>query len=141
MRYAGAIARAALSYSARRPPSPHSATWIVSSSSNRSLPDAYADAYFGLLEDLERLFRRAVDLGMVSAITISISWKGSRTTGLCFMRRKVHALLYDIQQAGRLVHGFTQGKTFDDCAQDPLLRSGVERQLEIVAEALNSSAR
>ena len=32
-------------------------------------PDSYADACFGLLEDLERLFGRSVDLVMTSAIT------------------------------------------------------------------------
>lgn len=32
-------------------------------------PSAYADAYFGLLEDLDRLFGRHVDLVMTSAIT------------------------------------------------------------------------
>jgi uncharacterized protein len=32
-------------------------------------PDAYADAYFGLLEELEQLFGRPVDLVMTSAIT------------------------------------------------------------------------
>jgi predicted nucleotidyltransferase len=32
-------------------------------------PDTYADAYFGLLEDLERLFGRPVDLIMTSAVT------------------------------------------------------------------------
>lgn len=32
-------------------------------------PSAYADAYFGLLEDLERLFGRHVDLVMTSAVT------------------------------------------------------------------------
>jgi hypothetical protein len=32
-------------------------------------PSAYADAYFGLLEDLERLFGRPVDLVMTSAVT------------------------------------------------------------------------
>jgi predicted nucleotidyltransferase len=32
-------------------------------------PNAYADAYFGLLEDLEQLFGRPVDLIMTSAIT------------------------------------------------------------------------
>jgi predicted nucleotidyltransferase len=32
-------------------------------------PDDYADAYFGLLEDLERLFGRSVDLVMTSACT------------------------------------------------------------------------
>jgi predicted nucleotidyltransferase len=31
--------------------------------------DTYADAYFGLLEDLERLFGRSVDLVMTSAVT------------------------------------------------------------------------
>lgn len=31
-------------------------------------PGAYADAYFGLLEDLERLFGRPVDLIVASAI-------------------------------------------------------------------------
>jgi hypothetical protein len=32
-------------------------------------PDGYADAYFGLLENLERLFGRPVDLVMTSAVT------------------------------------------------------------------------
>ena len=32
-------------------------------------PDTYADAYFGLLEDLEQLFGRSVDLVMTSAVT------------------------------------------------------------------------
>lgn len=32
-------------------------------------PDTYADAYFGLLEELERLLGRPVDLVMTSAVT------------------------------------------------------------------------
>ncbi len=32
-------------------------------------PDQYADAYFGLLEDLQELFQRPVDLVVASAIT------------------------------------------------------------------------
>ena len=32
-------------------------------------PATYADAYFGLLEALERLFGRSVDLVMISAVT------------------------------------------------------------------------
>ena len=32
-------------------------------------PGGYADAYFGLLEDLEHLFGRSVDLVMTSAVT------------------------------------------------------------------------
>jgi uncharacterized protein with HEPN domain len=52
------------------------------------------------------------------------------------MDPKARALLYDIQQAGTLIVGFTSGKAFEDYANDPLLRSGVERQLEIIGEAL-----
>jgi hypothetical protein len=37
----------------------------------------------------------------------------------------------------RLVDDFTRGKSADDYANEPLLRSGVERQLEIVGEALS----
>jgi uncharacterized protein with HEPN domain len=57
------------------------------------------------------------------------------------MDPKAGALLYDIQQAGMLVERFTRGKTFDHYEHDPLLRSGVERQLEIIGEALNQLAR
>jgi uncharacterized protein len=32
-------------------------------------PDEYADAYFGLLEDLQELFQRPVDLVVATAIT------------------------------------------------------------------------
>jgi uncharacterized protein with HEPN domain len=57
------------------------------------------------------------------------------------MDPKTGALLYDIQQAGMLVDRFTNGKAFDDYVTDFLLRSAVERQLEIVGEALSQLAR
>jgi uncharacterized protein with HEPN domain len=53
------------------------------------------------------------------------------------MRLEALKFLYDIKGACALLSSFIAGKTFDDFAGDALLRSGVERQLTIVGEALN----
>jgi uncharacterized protein with HEPN domain len=53
------------------------------------------------------------------------------------MRLEALKYLYDIQQACRLLAAFVAGKTFADYSSEALLRSGVERQLTIVGEALN----
>ena len=52
------------------------------------------------------------------------------------MEVEVKKYLYDIQQAVQRVTKFTAGKTFDDYEQDAMLRAAVERQFEIVGEAL-----
>ena len=52
------------------------------------------------------------------------------------MPRDPRAWLLDILAACDLLAEFTRGKTFEDYASDGLLRSGVERQLEIIGEAL-----
>ncbi len=57
------------------------------------------------------------------------------------MRREAKKYLYDIQQAAELIAGFTAGKTLADYAGDAMLRSAVERQFEIIGEALAQLAR
>jgi len=49
--------------------------------------------------------------------------------------------LYDIREATAAIFRFVRGKTFDDYAQDELLRSGIERKFEIIGEALNRIRR
>lgn len=57
------------------------------------------------------------------------------------MRRELRKYLYDIQTAADLISQFTRGKSFEDYTRDPMLRSAVERQFEIIGEALAQLAR
>jgi uncharacterized protein with HEPN domain len=52
------------------------------------------------------------------------------------MRRECRKYLYDIQKACELLAEFARGKTLADYSADPLLRSGVERQFEIISPAV-----
>jgi uncharacterized protein with HEPN domain len=53
------------------------------------------------------------------------------------MHADARKLLWDARVAAERAARFTNGKTFADYQADDLLRSGVERQLTIVGEALN----
>lgn len=57
------------------------------------------------------------------------------------MRLEAKKFLYDVKQAADLLLHFSRGKTFADFTTDPLLRSAVERQFEIIGEALNQLSR
>ncbi len=57
------------------------------------------------------------------------------------MKLETRKHLYDIQHAANLVKEFTNDKTFVDYESDSMLRSAVERQFEIIGEAMTSLAR
>jgi uncharacterized protein with HEPN domain len=49
--------------------------------------------------------------------------------------------LYDIKAACDLIAAFVRGKSLANYLSDPMLRSAVERQFEIIGEALSQAAR
>jgi uncharacterized protein with HEPN domain len=53
------------------------------------------------------------------------------------MQRDPRTYLWDAHRAVELLRRFSDGKTFTDYQADAMLRSAVERQFEIVGEALN----
>jgi uncharacterized protein with HEPN domain len=57
------------------------------------------------------------------------------------MRRDPRAYLWDAQAAVDRILEFTSGRSLDDYLVDAMLRSAVERQFEIVGEALNQLAK
>ncbi len=57
------------------------------------------------------------------------------------MRLEAKKYLYDIQQAAARIAEFTTGKEFEQYRGDAMLRAAVERQFEILGEALAQLAR
>lgn len=57
------------------------------------------------------------------------------------MPRDVRKYLFDIEQACRLIRSFVAEKSFEHYRADPMLRSAVERQFEIIGEALNQALK
>ena len=52
------------------------------------------------------------------------------------MRPEIAKLLHDMKSATERIDRFVKGKNFEDYVADELLRSGVERQFEIIGEAM-----
>jgi uncharacterized protein with HEPN domain len=57
------------------------------------------------------------------------------------LKRDPKTLLWDAQEAARIIATITAGKTFAEFDHNVVLRSAVERQFEIVGETLAQLAR
>ena len=57
------------------------------------------------------------------------------------MKLEARKYLYDIQHAAGLLREFTSAKTLADYEGDAMLRSAVERQFEVIGEAMAQLAR
>ncbi len=57
------------------------------------------------------------------------------------MRLEVKKYLFDIRRAADRLAEFLAGKTFADYQRDAMLRAAVERQFEIIGEAISQLAR
>lgn len=57
------------------------------------------------------------------------------------MRRDPRAYLWDALAAAERILEFTRGRSFDEYLASEMLRAGVERQFEIIGEALRQLAQ
>ena len=57
------------------------------------------------------------------------------------MQRKAPKLLEDIRQAAQRISEWSASRTLEQYRDDPMLRSAVERNLEVIGEAINRLAR
>lgn len=56
------------------------------------------------------------------------------------MRRESRAFLWEAHRAAQLIRRFVEGREWTDYVDDVMLRSAVERQFEVVGEALERLA-
>jgi len=57
------------------------------------------------------------------------------------MPRSLRSYLWDIDRAAEDILNFTQGKCLEDYENDAMLRAAVERNFEIIGEALSQAIR
>jgi uncharacterized protein with HEPN domain len=57
------------------------------------------------------------------------------------LQRDPKSLLWDAHEAAKVITAVTAGKSFADFDRDIVLRSAVDRQFEIIGEALAQLAR
>ena len=52
------------------------------------------------------------------------------------MQHEIQSLFFDMEHAAAGIQAFVVGKTYEDFEADLMLRSAVERQFEIIGEAI-----
>jgi uncharacterized protein with HEPN domain len=57
------------------------------------------------------------------------------------MPRSLRAYLWDIEQAASDIQTFTRDKQLSDYENDPMLRAAVERNFEVIGEAVSQAQR
>lgn len=57
------------------------------------------------------------------------------------MSAEAKKYLWDVREATGRISRFIDGRTFDDYLNDEMLRAAVERQFEIIGEALNQLSK
>jgi len=99
--------------------------------------DRFAD-FFGLQDELTRIFGRKIDL--IVAESVKNPYFKSSVLRMS-MRPESYAHVWDALQAVRALRRFTQGVSEEEYLSDLMLSSAVERQFEILCEALNRVRR
>lgn len=104
-------------------------------------PGTSGKSYFALHQALELLFRRKVDLVSETALQNPylrrrIETERRRLFPVAMMSSQAATLLWDAHRAAERISRFAAGRSNDDYLNDDMLRAAVERQFEIIGEAL-----
>ena len=103
-------------------------------------PEAQGKSYFRLLEELEKLFGRKVDLltdpGLENPyLRRRIEAERCTLFPIAMISSQAAAFLWDARRAAERITRFTASGSYDDYVDDDMFRSAVERQFEIIGEA------
>lgn len=104
-------------------------------------PPRAGKRHLQLLDELERLFGRKVDL--ISETDLEnpylrrqIEAERRMLFPIVMISNQAATFLWDARRAAERITRFTAGRSFDDYLDDDMLRAAVERQFEIIGEAL-----
>ena len=105
-------------------------------------PEAQGKSYFRLLEEFEKLFGRKVDLLTEPGLENHYLRRRTETERrilfpTAMISNQAASLLWDARCAAERIIRFTAGRSYDDYLDDDMLRAAVERQFEIIGEALS----